>query len=193
MIEWLQNNWIETVGAGLALFYLILEVRQNWIMWIIGIISSIFYIYIFFEAQLYAETGLNVYYAAMSFYGLYCWKFVPTKEERRGVQQISQSQIIKSGIIGGCLFAGLSFCLARYTHSPVPFPDAFIATLGIIATWMTAKKIIESWYLWIVSNFFAIGLYIYQQLYPTSVLYVVYGILSIIGLREWRKSLIQKL
>lgn len=78
MIEWLNSHWIEIVGASLSLVYLILEVKQNWLMWIIGVVSSSFYIYIFYQAHLFANMGMNVYYTFMSIYGLYCWKLAKT-------------------------------------------------------------------------------------------------------------------
>lgn len=190
MINWLIINWIEVVGAILAFIYLFLEVKQNWTMWIIGIISAVFYIYIFYEAKLYAEMGLNGYYVVMSIYGLYCWKLSkPKKEKRLILRHISMKLSIVLAIIGLLTLGLLSFILIRFTDSPVPIADALVATCGIIATWMVAQKIVECWYLWIFSNFFAIGLYLYQGLYPTSVLYVFYGIMSIVGLIEWNKSI----
>jgi nicotinamide mononucleotide transporter len=128
----------------------------------------------------------------MSIYGLYCWKFSRTQKGGNEFHCIAPRLAIKLGIIGFILFITITGFLIRYTDSTIPVPDALVATLSIIATWMTAKKIIECWYPWIFVNFFAIGLYLYQQLYPTAILYVAYGILSVVGLIEWRKSLQKK-
>lgn len=189
MIEWLCNNWIEVAGAILAFIYLFLEVKQNWTMWIVGIISSLFYVYIFFDAKLYAEVGLNGYYVLMSIYGLYCWKLAkPRKQKNSVLHHISLKLAMGLFLVGVAVFTLTSYVLIRYTDSPVPYADALVATMGIVATWMVAQKIVECWYLWIFANFFAIGLYIYQHLYPTAILYVFYGIMSVIGLIEWTKS-----
>lgn len=191
MMTWLTANWVEVVGASLALAYLILEVKQNWVMWIIGVVSSLFYVYIFFGAKLYAEMGMNVYYVLMSFYGLYAWKIAKPKENEspKGFRHITWRQTLWLSIVTLLIISGLVFVLRSYTDSEVPIPDALIAGMSIVATWMVAKKIVECWYLWIFVNFFAIGLYAYQALYPTAILYVFYGILSIVGLLEWNKSL----
>jgi len=192
-MQWIYTHWVEIAGASLSLFYLILEVKQNWIMWIVGIISSIFYVSIFFEAKLYAETGLNLYYAVLSVYGLYSWKFASTKDDaNHAFRHLSIHLAIFLTAVTVVVFAGMIFILDRYTDSPVPIPDALVAALGIVATWMTAKKIVECWYLWIFANIFATGLYISQSLYPTAVLYIVYSTLSFVGLSEWRKSVTQK-
>ena len=82
--------------------------------------------------------------------------------------------------------------LTLFPESEVPIPDALVAALSIVATWMTARKIVECWYPWIFVNFFAVGLYAYQGLYPTAILFIIYGILSIFGLINWRKSILSK-
>ncbi len=79
--------------------------------------------------------------------------------------------------------------LTRLTDSPVPVRDAFITSLSIIATWMLARKIYEHWFLWIVVNTTASVLFFTRGLYPTVVLYVIYGIMSFAGLRAWRKTI----
>jgi len=192
-MHWIYTHWTEIIGASLSLLYLILEVKQNWIMWIVGIISSVFYVFIFFEAKLYAETGLNLYYAVLSVYGLYSWKLASTKDDtNRAFQHLSIPLTVILTIITFVVFVCMIFILVRYTDSTVPIPDALVTALGIVAIWMTAKKIVECWYLWIFANIFATGLYISQNLYPTAILYVVYSVLSFIGLIEWRKSVTHK-
>ena len=188
MTEWINNNWIEVIGAILAFFYLILEIKGKWLFWIVGIISSAFYVYIFFNAGLYAEMGLNFYYIFMSIYGLYCWKFSSKKsDENLGFHHINNKTTFALLFLFIILLGTVLFALFQFSDSKVPVPDALIATLSIIATWMAAKKIVECWYIWIFANFLATGLYVYQNLYPTAVLFTVYSILSFVGLIEWLK------
>ncbi|GHT08518.1 nucleoside transporter [Bacteroidia bacterium] len=193
MAEWINNNWIEVTGAVLALVYLILEIKRKWTLWIACIISSSFYVYIFFDAKLYAEMGLNLYYVIMSVYGLYCWKLAKEKDnEENKFHHISVKTIIPLTCSAILIWGIMLLILIQFTDSDVPIPDALIASLSIIATWMVAKKIVECWYLWIFVDAFATGLYVYQKLYPTAILFVCYTLLSIVGLIEWRKSVIGK-
>jgi len=190
MIEWINKNWIEIIGAASALIYLILEIKQNWTFWIVGIVSSAFYVYIFFHAGLFAETGLNVFYILMSFYGLYCWKFASTETDaNQGFKHISNKTAFILLLVFLILFCAILPVLREFPDSNMPIPDTLIAILSIIATWMSAKKIVECWYIWIFVNIFATGLYIHQKLYPTAILFTVYSILSFTGLIEWRKSI----
>jgi nicotinamide mononucleotide transporter len=81
------------------------------------------------------------------------------------------------------------FVLTRLTDSPVPVRDSFITSLSIVATWMLARKIYEHWYLWIVVNFVSAILFLTRGLFPTFVLYIVYGIMSFAGLVAWKKTI----
>ena len=190
MIEWINKNWIEITGAILALVYLILEIKQNWIFWIVGIVSSAFYVYIFFQAGLFAEMGLNGFYIFMSFYGLYCWRFSSTEvDENRGFRHVNRKTFYILLFLFFISF-GIVFVILKHINSAqMPISDAFITILSIIATWMAAKKIVECWHIWIFVNIFATGLYVHQKLYPTAILFTVYSILSFKGLIEWRKSI----
>jgi hypothetical protein len=100
---------------------------------------------------------------------------------------------LKTGLVLTAVFIILYLTmyqvLTRLTDSPVPVRDSFITSLSIVATWMLARKIYEHWYLWIVVNFVSAVLFLTRGLYPTFILYIVYGIMSFIGLREWKKTI----
>jgi len=189
MAEWINNNIVEIIGAVLAFIYLILEIKRKWFFWIIGIISSAFYVYIFFEAGLFAEMGLNFYFILMSVYGLYCWKFSSkTVDDNLGFHHVSKKTLYNLFLVSVILFLLVYIIIIQFESAQAPIPDALIAVLSIIATYMVAKKIVECWYVWIFVNFLATCLYIHQKLYPTAILFTVYCVLSFVGLNEWRKS-----
>jgi len=189
MIEWINNNWIEIIGAALAFIYIVLEIKKKWFFWIAGIISSAFYVYIFLCAGLYAQMGLNGYYILMCAYGLYCWKFASeSSDENFGFQRINvKTTFILTGV-SVILFGLIFVILHQFTDSKILIVDTLIAVLSIIATWMAAKKIVECWYIWIFSDIIATSLYIHQKLYPTAILFTAYCVLSVLGLIEWQKS-----
>ncbi|MBK7626538.1 MAG: nicotinamide mononucleotide transporter [Bacteroidales bacterium] len=102
---------------------------------------------------------------------------------------------LKTGLILGLVFVflytGMWLVLSKLTDSPVPEWDAFITSLSIVATWMLARKIYEHWYLWIIVNFVSAVLFITRGLYPTVILYLVYGIMSFAGLIAWKKTILK--
>jgi nicotinamide mononucleotide transporter len=89
------------------------------------------------------------------------------------------------------LYVVMRLVLSHLTDSPVPGWDAFLTSLSIIATWMLARKIYEHWFLWIVVNIVSFILYYTRGLYPTVVLYFVYAVMSFIGLKAWKATMVE--
>ena len=83
------------------------------------------------------------------------------------------------------LWAFLWYSLDRWTDSPVPLWDGLITSLSVVATWMLTRKYIEQWYVWIVANAIAVIVYLAVGMYPTAVLFFVYFVMAIIGVRAW--------
>jgi nicotinamide mononucleotide transporter len=109
-------------------------------------------------------------------------------EEVLEISHIKIKTVILLTIVFVLLYAGLWVVLSKLTDSPVPAWDSFITSLSVIATWMLARKIYEHWYLWIVVNTVSAVIFVVKGLYPTVILYFVYGIMSFAGLIEWRKA-----
>jgi nicotinamide mononucleotide transporter len=200
--DWIYHNYIEVFGAVTGIIYVVLEIKQNLWLWPVGIITSAVYIWVFFTGKIYADMSLQVYYLVISTLGWYWWIKGTGRKERDkkgrvgdGVKdelQVTRLKL-KTGLVLAVVFILLFFTmyvgLTRLTDSPVPVRDAFITSLSIIATWMLARKIYEHWYLWIIVNFVSAILFLTRGLYPTVVLYLVYGIMSFAGLIEWKKTI----
>ncbi|MDF1574790.1 MAG: nicotinamide riboside transporter PnuC [Bacteroidales bacterium] len=183
--------WIEIFGVVTGILYVILEVRQDRLLWPLGLITSAAYVYIFFNGKFYADMGLQVYYVLISIYGWYYWARGGAKTEKGElpVIRIRRLQFIFLFLFFACSWAGIWLVLDRYTDSTVPLGDSFTTALAIVATWMLTRKIIEQWFLWIIANVVSMGLYIYKGLYPTVILYAVYAGMSVYGYMEWKKYL----
>ncbi len=72
-IYWISQNYIEVFGAVAGIVYVFLEIKQNPLLWPVGIVTSGVYIYVFFTGKLYADMGLQTYYVVISFLGWYWW------------------------------------------------------------------------------------------------------------------------
>ena len=201
--DWLLTNYIEIFGAVTGIIYVFLEIRQNIWLWPVGIITSAVYIWVFFTNKFYADMSLQGYYLVISCLGWYWWargkKGRMGERENGGMEEHEKNELevtrlgLKTGIILAIVFvllyAIMWLVLTRLTDSPVPARDSFITSLSIVATWMLARKIYEHWFLWIVVNFVSAVLFITRGLYPTAILYVVYGIMSFAGLVAWKKTI----
>jgi nicotinamide mononucleotide transporter len=190
-IDWALANKVELGGTIFGLIYVWLSISQNLHTWTAGIVTSLLYCWVFFEAKFYAGMGLQLYYLFISFYGWWSWRGKGDKNatgEKLRVSRTGQKLWIKLFISNLFLTLLMYFLLRRYTDSPIPFGDAFTTSLSIFATWMLARKKIEHWLIWIFIDLVSCGLYFYRGLYPTIFLFMVYTIMAIIGYNQWRKE-----
>ena len=191
MKDYITENWVEIAGAVLSLLYLYLSIREKSALWIFGFISSVLYIFVFFESKLYADMSLNFYYLGVSIYGWINWhrKIGQFKDSGLHITRISGKEQILSYLFG-TIFVYLAYYLVLefLTDSTIPVADSVVGALSVIATWMLARKKIENWLVWIVVDAFAAGLYLYKGLYPTTILFIIYTIMAVVGYYQWKKT-----
>jgi len=220
MQEWTADHGIEIFGALTGILYVFLEIRQNILLWPLGIVTSAVYIYVFRENGFYAGMVLQFYYVAISVYGWRAWSMeqgarrkehgawgsdppaggeqtdsaAASTDQKKGltVRRINLKTGIVCAVVSLVLWAGLWYVLDRWTDSPVPMWDGLITSLSVVATWMLTRKILEQWHVWIFANAIATVVYLAVGMYPTAVLFMVYAIMAVAGLREWRKSRIER-
>lgn len=192
---------LEYFGVLTGLLYLILEIKQHRFMWVVGFLTSLVYVFVFFFSKIYADMGLNVYYVAISLYGFWQWtrkdnKLPPQEETAPGnssSEAILYRTITPALLAGvclsiGCIYGLLYYVLHTFTDSPIPSGDAFTTAVGIVATWMLARRILEHWIFWVGVNFISVYLFYLRGLYPTMFLYFCYAILAVVGFYTWKKK-----
>ncbi|MCL2728247.1 MAG: nicotinamide riboside transporter PnuC [Bacteroidales bacterium] len=182
----ISDFYIEIFGALTGVVYVALEIYKRPSMWIVGIVTSLVYIYVFAQNGFYAMAGLNIYYVGISVYGLWRWSVAPD------ICRIGKRTALLCLSTTALIFILLAFGLERYTNATMPYADALITSMSIVATWMLSRSYLEQWWVWIVANALAIGVYGWQGLYPTAILYMTYLAAAIVGLRRWRRVAMTK-
>ena len=188
VLVWLQVNWIETLATIIGIIYLVFSVKQNILLWIFGLITSLLYIYVYFNSQFYADMALQIYYVVISIYGWFHWSKGGENESTLKVSTASTTLMVKCVALTLVLWLGIYFLLSL-TNSDVPVGDAFTTAAAIVATWMLAQKLIENWLFWIVIDSVSLILYIHKELWPTVVLFVAYTLVAVIGYFKWRTDM----
>ncbi|MCD6355574.1 MAG: nicotinamide mononucleotide transporter [Prolixibacteraceae bacterium] len=191
MLEWLLVNKIEILGAILGIIYIFLSIRQNILTWPVGLISSALYTLVFFQSKFYADMSLQVYYVIISIYGWFFWLkgTKPKNEKKVPVRRTTKKLWITLSFVTLIIYLILLFILLKFTDSDVPFMDSMTTALSIVATWMLAKKYIEHWLIWIFVDLFSSGLYVYKNLWPTVVLFLIYTVMAYWGYIQWKNDL----
>jgi|SRR5690554_203813 nicotinamide mononucleotide transporter len=179
---------IEIIGAVIGLVYLYLEYKASKWLWPVGVVMPIVYVWIFFHSKFYADMGVNIYYFFASTYGWIYWNRHKNSEHGELPITHTPKRFILPLVLAGTLtFSLISFILISYTNSPVPYGDSFTTTLSILGMWMLAKKYVEQWWLWFFVNIVSCALYIWKGLFPTSILFGIYSIISVFGYFKWKK------
>ena len=189
-------KWDQLLATIFSLLYLYLEVKEKKLLWIVGIVSSALYAWVCLKAHLYADFGLNIYYALISVYGWINWSR-GGQGEKKELPIIRIDFITAFGVTAATVAVYVVLVLALsyipdyfdLASSSLPYLDALIFAASITGTWMLSKKIIEQWYVWILVNSLGIVLFAVKGIYIFSALNVVYTVGSVIGLLEWRKHM----
>ena len=133
--------------------------------------------------------SLQIFYLLLSVYGWYSWKNGTSKnKEVLLVTRLKADTGFILFVITVLLSFGFGYLLS-YTNSDIPYWDGTTTALGVVATWMTARKIIENWLVWIFTDLLCTGIYYYKELYPTAVFYLIMAILAVIGYYKWKIDL----
>jgi len=166
---------LESIAVLFSILYVILVARENIWCWAAAIISVSLYIFICYEAKLYAETGLQVFYLIMAIAGYVFWNI---KELSIG----NHALILFFGIVFTLI---LGYILTIYTQAKLPLLDSFTTVFSITATFMVIKKILENWLYFIAIDLVSIYLYNSRDLQQTAILFVLYAIIACIGYYNW--------
>jgi nicotinamide mononucleotide transporter len=180
---------IELAGFLVTVVSIWLATRENVWYYPTGIASVLLYAWIFFSAHLYAETALQFVWLALMIYGWYEWLHGGVNRTELPVTKTPAMHWIAIAVTGLVASAAIFAIQWRFTDNPNPLVDSSIFAWSIVAQWMTARKYIENWWLWIVINIVAVPLYIHRKIYFTALLYAILFVLAFEGLRKWRRSL----
>lgn len=183
--EFHQNSLLELIAVVLAIAYLLLAVRQHIACWYAAFISTAIFLYVFWQVNLYMESGLQVYYLGMAVYGWWAWQ--RGRSEGKPGLTIStwslRQHLIVIGIVVVATF--VSGTLLSGTEQRLGYLDSFTTWGAVVATFMVTRKVLENWLYWIVIDSASLYLYFDRELYFTMILFLVYLVIIFFGFRSW--------
>ena len=195
-----MSDYLEYTAVAFGIIYVLLATRSIIWCWLAGIISSAIYIYINIEHQLYQDAILQTYYVVAGFYGWWLWSS-PTQTLPQGeglntkfalpIISFSRPQNFKLILLGAVLVPVFGYIFSKFGNA-LSYFDATVTVFSFIATWMTAKKILENWIFWIVIDLIAAVMYFIKGLHATSFLYIFFSVIAVYGYFEWKKNVSRK-
>jgi len=191
----LKTSLVELIAVFFGLASVWSMKKESILAFPFGIINVLGYVYISFIKDLYALSGINLFFALMSIYGWYNWSLKNKDEKSISITRCSGKEILIHLVVLVASFAIIMFLLKKYTDSSLPAWDSFTTSLYIIAMWLLARKKIENWLAWIIGDFISIFLYALpygnnETNYFSSFQFLVFTIIAVLGFFEWRRKLI---
>ena len=178
---------IAAVAFGLVSVYL--STRQNIWSWPTAIVNVALYAVLFWREKLYADMGLQVIFLILSVYGWYEWLFGGENKTALHVSRLTRHTATILIVIAMAGSMALGFILQRATDASLPWLDATLAVVSLVAQWMMTRKILENWLLWIAVDIVYVGMFFFlKNLYLTGFQYTVFLALAVAGHRQWLRS-----
>ena len=177
-----------------GVIYVILEIRQKNFMWVIGVLTSVAAMWVFWRQSLYASFGLNTYYLITAFIGLWQWN---RDKKKVGHEDCESTDVIHlnrmtfkamavSLAVGIAGIFGLAW-LMELVENPMSYLDASVAVLSAVATWWLVRAYIQQWWLWIIADTLSTVLCLTQGMWWMALLYAVYALSAVYGYVHWKK------
>ena len=190
----IHTTWIEAIAVLMGIVSVWYSRKENILVFTTGIINTTLYIYLSFKGHLLGEASVNLYYTIMSLYGWYWWSRKKEDQVTNALQitesnnqQRVQHLLVFIGFYA-VLFFGLQFLKNNFAPDAIPWADALASASAYTAMWLMAKKKVESWIWWIVTNITSIPLYFIKGYAFTSFQFIVLLILAIAGYFSWKKK-----
>ncbi|MCC7377899.1 MAG: nicotinamide mononucleotide transporter [Chitinophagaceae bacterium] len=192
-----HTSWYEymAVFAGIASVWY--SRAENILVYPVGLINTITYIYLSFKGHLLGEATVNFYYTVMSISGWYMWSrknkqkeiilHISFSNKKDWLKQIAFFLFFYAGI-----FIALTYFKSAFFDGVIPWADAFASATAFTGMWLMTKKKVESWYWWIATNIASIPLYFVKHYVFTSVYYLILLVMAVYGLIEWRKKALRQ-
>ncbi|MGE5109026.1 MAG: nicotinamide riboside transporter PnuC [Sphingobacteriales bacterium] len=190
-----QTTWIEYIAVFAGIASVWFSRIENILVYPIGLINTIIYVWLSMKGQLLGEASVNFYYTVMSIYGWILW----TKKDKaeHHIVNISFSdkrwwlyQLAFFAVFYVAIYLSLTYLKKSFAPGAIPWADAFASATAFTGMWLMTKKKVESWYWWIATNIASIPLYFVKHYVFTSVFYVILFAMAIWGMMEWRKRVL---
>lgn len=186
-----NTSWLEYIAVFTGIASVWFSRAENILVYPVGLVNTIIYVYLSFDRHLIGEAGVNLYYTIMSIYGWVLWR--RRDMQKRPVVMITysnQKEWIQELLFFLAFYISIYLLLTylknNFYPGAIPWGDAFASATAFTGMWLMARKKVESWYWWIATNVASIPLYFVKGLVFTSVYYLVLLIFAFWGLAEWR-------
>jgi len=183
--------FLELFAVIMNIISVVFAKRNNILVYPTGLIGTGIFVYILLNFSLLGDTIINVYFFSMSIYGWYFWSRKKDEVLVNKVSTINRNEIKYLVILA---FSSLIFIYFVYDYFDkwnnwTAYVDNITTAIFFIAMWLMARRKVESWIFWIIGDLITVPLYFYKGLTISSIQYIIFLILAVLGYISWKKIL----
>lgn len=191
----MHDSWIAIISAFCGITYTILAGKGVPICYPIGATGSCFYAYLSFASHLWGNLLLYIcYYIPMQIIGFFKWN----KNLKSDKYEIIKTTLSKKERITLIVFSIsitiLIILILAHLGDKNPVIDGITTILSILGMYLTVKRCIEQWIVWIIVNGLSFIMWLDialkgAKVYSTVFMWSVYFILAIYFFIIWKKEI----
>ena len=165
--------------------------QNNILVYPTGLIGTGIFVYILLNFSLLGDTIINGYFFSMSIYGWYFWSRKKDEVFINQVSTINRNEIKYLFIlaISSLIFIYFVYDYFDKWNNWTAYVDNITTAIFFVAMWLMARRKIESWIFWIIGDLITVPLYFYKGLTISSIQYIIFLILAVLGYISWKKIL----
>ena len=187
----LTHTLLELFAVTMNILSVIYAKRNSILVYPTGLIGTGIFVYILYNFSLLGDMIINFYFVLMSIYGWYYWSQKKDGETLNKVSRTSTNEYYFILILGILSLVSIYLIYNYYDkwNSWTAYVDNITTAIFFIAMYLMARRKVESWIFWIIGDMITIPLYFYKGLTISSIQYLIFLILAILGYISWKKIL----
>ena len=183
--------YLELFAVMMNITSVVYAKQNNILVYPTGLIGTGIFVYILLNFSLLGDTIINAYFFSMSIYGWYFWSRKKDEVFVNQVSTINRNEIIYLFIlaISSLIFVYFVYDYFDKWNNWTAYVDNITTAIFFVAMWLMARRKIESWIFWIIGDLITVPLYFYKGLTISSIQYIIFLILAVLGYVSWKKIL----
>ena len=185
--------FLETFAVGMNIISVVYAKKNNILVYPTGLVGTGIFVYILFNFSLLGDMIINGYFFIMSIYGWYYWSRKKDEVFINNVSSLEKKEYLQliTLALGSLLFIYFVYVQFDKWNSWTAYVDNITTAIFFVAMWLMAKRKIECWIFWIIGDLITIPLYFYKGLTISSLQYIIFTVLAILGYISWKKILLK--
>ena len=185
--------FLEVFAVGMNIISVVYAKQNNILVYPTGLIGTGIFVYILFNFSLLGDMIINGYFFIMSIYGWYYWSRKKDEVFINNVSSLEKKEYLQliTLALGSLLFIYFVYVQFDKWNSWTAYVDNITTAIFFVAMWLMAKRKIECWIFWIIGDLITVPLYFYKGLTISSLQYIIFTVLAILGYISWKKILLK--